>query len=196
MSAIIRCSWCESNELMREYHDREWGVPNLEDRHHFEHLILEIFQAGLNWLTILKKRENFRKAFAEFDPQKIANFTDHDKEKLMNNAGIIRNRLKIEASVNNAKTFLKVVEKYGSFINLAMDFIPKNKNTYKNVRDIPGKTVESEAFSRELKKLGFKFVGPTGVYAYMQSVGLVNDHVKSCYRYPEIEKMNDYRQIL
>jgi len=193
MTSIIRCHWCESNKILRAYHDREWGVPSLNDRHHFEHLILEIFQAGLNWLTILKKRENFRNAFSGFDPEKIASYTNEDKNRLMKDAGIIRNRLKIESSIHNAKTYLETVETFGSFLNLAVKFLPEKRKIYQNEEEIPGKTKESEAFSKELKNIGFKFVGPTGVYAYMQSVGLVNDHVKSCFRFREIKNMNGYQ---
>lgn len=180
-----RCAWSGSDPLMIDYHDNEWGSPVHEDNKHFEFLILEAAQAGLSWSTVLKKREGYRKAFSNFDPKKVAKYDAKKIEKLMLNPNIIRNRLKIEAAVHNAKQFLKIQKDFGSFDIYCWQFVsgkPKI-NTWKSMKQIPAITPESEAFSRDLKKRGFKFVGPTVIYAHMQAVGMVNDHLVSCFRH-------------
>ena len=184
-----RCSWPSNDPLMKEYHDNEWGVPSKENIHQFEHHLLEVFQAGLSWRTILHRREGFRKAFAGFNPIKVSRFGDKDIERLLADVGIIRNNQKIRAAINNASRFLEVVEEHGSFHNFLLRFKPKNLPVYDDLSQLPAVTPESVALSKELKNLGFKFVGPTTCYAHMQSVGIVNDHIKSCYRYKEIEKI-------
>lgn len=179
---VIRCQWAE-NPMFHEYHDTEWGVPVHDDKKHFEFLILEAAQAGLSWATILKRREGYRQVFAGFDPEKVALFTDMDIEKLINNPAIIRNRLKIAAAVNNAKTFLQVQKEFLSFDSYIWSFI-KGKpivNRWKKISEIPAVSKESEALSRDLKKRNFRFVGPTIIYAHMQAVGMVNDHIITCF---------------
>ncbi len=185
---VIRCKWAEYNDLMRKYHDEEWGVPVHDDLLHFEFLILEGAQAGLSWSTILNKRENFRKAFDSFDYNKIANYTEREVEELLTNKGIIRNRLKIEATIANAKAFLRVQKEFGSFDKYIWQFVDGKPiiNKFKNLEDLPPKTIVSEQMSKDLKKRGFKFVGPTIIYAHMQAIGMVNDHVLDCFRYKEI----------
>jgi len=185
---VIRCKWAEYNDLMRKYHDEEWGVPVHDDLLHFEFLILEGAQAGLSWSTILNKRENFRKAFDSFDYNKIANYTEQEVEELLTNKGIIRNRLKIEATIANAKAFLRVQKEFGSFDKYIWQFVDGKPiiNKFKNLEDLPPKTIVSEQISKDLKKRGFKFVGPTIIYAHMQAIGMVNDHVLDCFRYKEI----------
>ncbi len=175
---------------MRHYHDYEWGVPVTDDRKQFEFLVLESAQAGLSWSTILNKRENYRKAFAGFDPVKVAKFGILHVKKLMNNAGIIRNRLKIEASVNNAQKFLEVQKEFGSFSNYIWDFTggKPQTNCWKTLKNLPPKTELSDALSKDLKKRGFKFLGSTVLYSHMQAVGLVNDHLTTCFRYKELKK--------
>lgn len=170
------------------YHDNEWGVPAHDDRTHFEFLVLEAAQAGLSWLTVLRKREGFRKAFAGFDPKKVARFTRAKIETLLKNPEIIRNRLKVESTVNNAKAFLKVQQEFGSFDAYCWQFVggkPK-VNRLRRIGEIPATSPESDAFSKDLKKRGFKFVGSTVIYAHMQAVGMVNDHLVGCYRHREI----------
>ena len=171
---------------MREYHDREWGTPVHDDRKLFEFLLLEGAQAGLSWLTILRRRENYRKAFAGFAVEKIARYTARKKTALLEDTGIIRNRLKIESTVNNAKLFLKIQEEYGSFDVYIWQFVQGAPivNAWRSLREIPAKTKESEALSRDLQKRGFRFVGATICYAFMQAVGMVNDHIVDCFRYP------------
>ena len=189
---VIRCKWAEYNDLMRKYHDEEWGVPVHDDLIHFEFLILEGAQAGLSWSTILNKRENFRIAFDNFDYKKIAKYTEQKVEELLTNKGIIRNRLKIEATIANAKAFIDVKKEFGSFDKYIWQFV-ENKtiiNTFKNLEDLPPKTMLSEQISKDLKKRGFKFVGPTIIYAHMQAIGLVNDHVLDCFRYEEINSIS------
>ena len=188
---LIRCKWAEYNDLMRKYHDEEWGVPVHDDLLHFEFLILEGAQAGLSWSTILNKRENFRKAFDNFDYNKIANYTEQKVEELLTNKGIIRNRLKIEATIANAKAFLKIQKEYGSFDKYIWQFVDGKPtiNNFKNLEDLPPKTIVSERLSKDLKKWGFKFVGPTIIYAHMQAIGLVNDHLQDCFRYKEINQL-------
>jgi DNA-3-methyladenine glycosylase I len=184
-----RCAWVRVDDpMMLQYHDREWGVPVHHDRKHFEFLLLEGAQAGLSWSTILKKREGYRIAFADFDPEKIARFTPQRIEKLIQNPGIIRNRLKIESSVKNARAFLKIQEEFGSFDAYCWRFVngkPKlNKLT--SMQQIPATSPESDAFSKDLKRRGFNFVGSTIIYAHMQAVGMVNDHLTDCFRYREV----------
>lgn len=184
-----RCAWVpKDNELYIRYHDEEWGVPRYDDGHIFEHLTLESAQAGLSWLTILRKRENYRVAFANFDPQKVASFTEADIERLMQNAGIVRNRQKILAAIENAKCFLEVQKEWGSFAKYQWQFVegaPK-QNAWKGRMEVPVVTQEAETFSSDLKRRGFKFVGPTTMYAHMQAMGMVNDHTVDCFRYKEI----------
>jgi DNA-3-methyladenine glycosylase I len=173
---------------MLQYHDREWGVPVHDDRKHFEFLILEGAQAGLSWTTILRKREGYRHAFAEFDPEKVARFTAQRIEKLVLDSGIIRNRLKIASSVKNARAFLKIQEEFGSFDDFCWRFVdgkPK-LNKWNSMQQIPATSPESDAFSKDLKQRGFNFVGSTIIYAHMQAVGMVNDHLTDCFRYREL----------
>jgi DNA-3-methyladenine glycosylase I len=182
---IFRCPWCLKSEQYIQYHDEEWGVPVHDDRVHFEFLILEGAQAGLSWSTILKKREGYRKAFAGFDPIKVARFSEKKLERILLDPGIIRNRLKVFATVNNARRFLEVQKEFGSFDNYIWGFV-KGKpivNKWKTLKQIPATTKESEALSKDLMKRGFKFVGSTVVYAHMQACGLVNDHLVECWRY-------------
>jgi DNA-3-methyladenine glycosylase I len=179
---LKRCSWCASDPIYIAYHDNEWGRPVHDDNKLFEKICLEGFQAGLSWLTILRKRENFRTAFKGFDPQVVAKFTTRDVERLMKNEGIVRNRMKIEATIANAKATLKVQRELGSLDALIWSFAPKKPAKMpKQFGDIPTSTPESKALSKELLKQGFKFVGPTTMYAAMQSLGLVNDHFATCH---------------
>ena len=181
------CPWA-TTELYVEYHDREWGVPLHDDRRLFEFLILEGAQAGLSWITILKKRGNYRAAFDEFDPEKVARYGRREIERLMNDAGIVRNRLKIEATVRNAKAFLDVQEKFGSFDAYVWRFVGGKPihNCWRKLAEIPARTAESDAMSRDLRDRGFKFVGSTICYAHMQATGMVNDHLISCPRHAEL----------
>lgn len=182
---MIRCPWANSDPLYLDYHDQEWGVPEHDDRKLFEMLILEGAQAGLSWITILKKRENYRKAFDNFDAGKIAEYDESKIEELLANEGIIRNRLKINAAIQNAKAFLTVQQEFGSFDAYVWQFIGgrPRKNAWKSMEELPAKIPESEAMSKDLLKRGFKFVGPTICYAFMQAVGMVNDHLVDCFRY-------------
>ena len=182
------CPWCVGHDIYEQYHHQEWGVPVDDDQRFFEFLSLEAFQAGLSWLTILKKRENFRKAFAQFDPVKVAKFTDADKQRLLADAGIVRNRLKIDATINNAQRFLEVQKEFGRFSTYLWQFMghkPQN-NAPKTMADIPAVTDLALVISKDLKKRGFKFLGPTVMYAHMQASGMVNDHLTTCPRYAEI----------
>jgi DNA-3-methyladenine glycosylase I len=182
MQKIKRCAWCESSEIYRNYHDFEWGVPVRDDDKLFEFLVLETFQAGLSWITILKKRENFRIAFDNFDYQKIAKYDSEKITELLNNDGIIRNKLKINATITNAIEFMKIQKEFGSFSKYLWAFV-ENKtivNNFKTLSEIPPKTEISDKISKDLKKRGFKFVGSTVIYATMQAVGMVNDHVLDC----------------
>jgi DNA-3-methyladenine glycosylase I len=181
-----------ADPLMVEYHDREWGVPVHDDRKHFEFLVLEGAQAGLSWSTILKRREGYRLAFADFDPQKVARFTDRKIEELLTDASIVRNRQKIEATVRNARQFLKVQEEFGSFDAYCWRFVGGRpiQNRRKTTKDVPATSPESDAFSKDLKSRGFSFVGSTIIYAHMQSVGMVNDHLVDCYRYSEVQRLD------
>lgn len=179
-----RCAWCLKEPIYIQYHDEEWGTPVHDDRLLFEFLILESFQAGLSWLTVLKKRENFRKAFADFDAKKVAKFDAAKAEKLMQDAGIIRNRLKIEAAINNAKRFLEIQKEFGSFDAYIWSFTGGKAliNHRKSLSEIPAKTDISDAMSKDMGKRGFKFRGSTICYAFMQAVGIVDDHVEDCWR--------------
>ena len=185
-----RCGWVGDDPLYLDYHDREWGVPLHDDRQLFEMIILEGAQAGLSWITILKKRENYRLAFNQFDVQKIARYDARKKRTLMNNAGIIRNRLKIDATIGNARSFLEIVEQYGSFSDYLWDFVDGRPivNRWRKLADVPVSTEKSDALSKALKSRGFKFVGTTICYSFMQAVGMVNDHVTTCFRYAEVAK--------
>jgi len=190
-----RCEWGNSDPLYIDYHDKEWGVPVHDDRQLFEMLILEGMQAGLSWLTILKKREAYRKAFDRFDPEKISNYNAGKIGELLANPGIIRNRLKIEATVINARAFLKAADEFGSFDRYIWQFVDSRpiQNRWNRLQDIPAQTPESGAMSKDLKKRGFSFVGPTICYAFMQAVGMVNDHVTSCFRHSEIRRLSKPR---
>lgn len=187
MNDKIRCSWCLGFDEYIRYHDEEWGVPIHDDRIHFEFLILEGAQAGLSWSMILKKREGYRKAFADFDPAKVARFTEARLEKILLDPGIVRNRLKVYAAVNNAKQFLKIQKEFGSFDHYIWQFVGGKPivNKRKSLKEVPATTPESDALSKDLIKRGFKFVGSTVIYAHMQACGLVNDHVVDCFRYKE-----------
>lgn len=186
-----RCTWCLGFEQYIDYHDKEWGVPVHDDRIHFEFLILEGAQAGLSWSMILKKREGYRKAFADFDPAKVAKFTPAKIEKLLQNPAIVRNKLKVHSAVNNAKRFLEVQKEFGSFDKYIWQFVNGKPidGKLKNLKQIKPTTKESDALSKDLQKRGFKFVGSTVIYAHMQACGLVNDHVMDCFRYKEVQKL-------
>ena len=185
MSRQNRCDWCGSDPLYVAYHDEEWGVPVKDDPTLFEFLMLETFQAGLSWITVLKKREHFRRAFDEFDYQKIASYNNKKIEALENDPSIIRNKLKIKAAVTNAKAFIDIQTEWGSFSKYIWHFTNNNPivNHWENLSDIPAQTPLSTTISKDLKKRGFKFVGPTVVYAHMQATGMVNDHLVSCFRH-------------
>ncbi len=185
---IKRCSWAGSDPVMVDYHDREWGVPVHDDTELYEFLLLEGAQAGLSWATILNRREGYRKAFENFDVQKVALFSEDDLERLIQNPGVIRNRLKINSAINNARLFIKIQEEYGSFDQYIWGFINYQPiiNRFKKLADIPASTELSTTISKALKKRGFNFVGPTICYAFMQAVGMVNDHILDCFRYSEI----------
>ncbi len=185
------CEWCLNDPLYLQYHDQDWGVPVHDDRLLFEMLILEGAQAGLNWLTVLKKRQTYRKAFLGFNPVKVAKFNARKKASLLKDPGIIRNRLKVESAVKNAKAYLKIQDDFGSFDAYLWAFVNFKpiQNKFRTLKDIPAKTAVSDALSKDLKKRGFNFVGSTICYAYMQAVGLVNDHVVSCYRYKEVKRL-------
>ncbi len=186
---LIRCPWPTDDLLMIKYHDKEWGVPVHDDRKIFEFLILEGMQAGLSWSTILHKRENFRKAFDKFDVEKVAGYDGRKIRSLLSDAGIIRNRLKLEAAVNNARLFIKVQEEFGSFDKYVWRFVGGKPivNTRKTLKQLPASTKESDAMSKDLKERGFKFVGTTICYAHMQAAGMVNDHMMNCFRYRELK---------
>ena len=184
-----RCGWVgESNPLMLDYHDREWGVPVHDDDKHFEFLVLEGAQAGLNWSIILNKREGYRRAFSEFDPSKVARYTEKRVQKLLLDPGIIRNRQKIESAIRNARAFLAVQEEFGTFDAYAWRFVDGHAkvNRWRAMKQIPATSPESDAFSKDLKRRGFGFVGSTIIYAHMQAVGMVNDHLVDCFRYREV----------
>ncbi len=182
------CPWCLSTPQYREYHDREWGVPVHDDRVLFEFLILEGAQAGLSWRTILERRDGYRKAFADFDPQKVARYTDAKLEKLLLDPGIIRNRLKVWSARSNAQAFLAVQKEFGSFAKYQWSFVGGKPivNQRKTIKDVPARTEVSDAYSKDLQKRGFKFVGTTIIYAHMQATGMVNDHLVSCPRHKQV----------
>lgn len=184
MENKIRCAWCEKDDLYRNYHDNEWGNPVYDDATLFEFLVLETFQAGLSWYTILKKRENFRKAFDSFDYKTIANYQEGKVQELLQNEGIIRNRLKVRGTISNAIAFIKVQEEFGSFSNYIWGFVNHKPivNNLKNMSEIKATTPLSDTISKDLKKRGFKFVGSTVVYAHMQATGMVNDHLAECWK--------------
>ena len=187
-----RCEWSTSDPLYITYHDQEWGVPVHDDRHLFEFLILEGAQAGLSWLTILRKRESYRQAFSGFDPEKVAVYDEHKVAELLNNPGIIRNRRKIESAISNARAFLAVQEEFGSFDRYIWQFVGGEpiQNAWTSLSQIPAKTPESETMSKDLIRRGFKFVGPTICYAHMQATGMVNDHIVDCFRYTDLNPHN------
>jgi len=189
---ISRCTWVGSdNPLMLEYHDREWGVPVHDDRQHFEFLVLEAAQAGLSWSIVLKKRQGYRRAFSQFDPRKVARYTKTRIQKLTADPSIIRNRLKIEAAVRNARAFLAIQDEFGSFDTYCWQFVDgrPRRNRWKAMGEIPATSRESDAFSKDLKRRGFSFVGSTIIYAHMQAVGMVNDHLVGCFRYRETQRL-------
>jgi len=191
-----RCQWSVGgNDLYIEYHDTEWGVPVYEDRKHFEFLILEAAQAGLSWSTILNKRAGYRKAFAAWDPEKVARFTPKRIEELLLDASIVRNRLKVESTVNNAQRFLEVQEEFGTFDNYIWRFVDGKPvvNAWKSMKEVPATTPLSDAVSKDLKKRGFRFVGSTVIYAHLQATGIVNDHTMDCFRYKEVQKLKRMR---
>jgi len=183
-----RCQWCIKDSIYVQYHDQEWGVPIHDDKRHFEYLVLEGAQAGLSWLTILRRREGYRKSFHQFNVEKVAKMTSRDVLRLLQNEKIIRNRLKIESTITNAQCFLKIQEEFGSFNDYCWRFVDGRPilNKRKTLSDLPVTTPESDAFSKDLKQRGFKFVGSTIIYAHMQAVGMVNDHVITCFRYSEL----------
>jgi DNA-3-methyladenine glycosylase I len=188
---LIRCSWAGTDELLTSYHDNEWGVPLHEDNELFGFLILEGAQAGLSWQTILRKRDNYRKAFADFDPQKVAEFSQKHINKLLQDQGIVRNRLKVHAAVNNAQKFLEIQKEFGSFNAYQWRFVGNKaiQNNWKTLHDLPVDSREAIAFSKDLVTRGFKFVGPTIVYSHMQATGMVNDHVVDCFRHDEVSQL-------
>ncbi|MEC8885196.1 MAG: DNA-3-methyladenine glycosylase I [Bacteroidota bacterium] len=186
-----KCGWCVGDPLYEAYHDQEWGVPVYDDQTIFEFLILETFQAGLSWITILRKRENFREALDDFDYKKIARYSEAKLEALLQNPGIIRNKLKVKATVSNAQAFIKIQEEFGSFSKYLWGFVNHKpvQNSVKNYKEAPATTAISDALSKDLKKHGFKFTGSTVVYAHMQATGMVNDHEVNCFRYAEVSKL-------
>ena len=188
MKQIKRCEWCNSGELYMEYHDKEWGVPVFDDNKHFEFLVLESAQAGLSWITILKKRENYRWAYDGFDVEKVALYDEEKKTALLANAGIVRNRLKIEASINNAKRFIEIQKELGSFSDYIWSFTKGKqiKGKWETLQKIPARTELSDRIAADLKKRGFKFLGSIIIYSHLQATGIVNDHITSCFRYNEL----------
>ena len=184
------CGWVSQNPLMIKYHDAEWGVPVYDDRKLFEYFILDCFQAGLSWEIVLNKRANFKKAFDNFDYKKIAKYTSRDVKRLLNNTGIIRNRLKIASTITNAQKFLEIQKEFGNFSKYIWQFVANKPklNKFKKLADLPATSFESDAMSLDLKKRGFKFVGSTIIYAFMQAAGLVNDHTIDCWRYNQVNK--------
>ncbi len=188
---VERCRWVGSDPIYVKYHDTEWGVPVRKDRRLFEYLILEGAQAGLSWITILKRREGYREAFDDFDPERVAKFKPAKIEQLLKNPGIIRNRLKVISAVKNAQAFLKVQDEFGSFSKYQWSFVDGKpiQNGWDAHAKVPAKTAVSDAFSKDLKKRGFSFVGSTIIYAHMQAVGMVNDHLRNCFRYKQVQKL-------
>ena len=188
---VVRCKWCENDPLYIEYHDTEWGVPVYDDAKIFEFLLLETFQAGLSWITILKKRENFKIAFDNFDYKKIAHYSDEKLEEFRNDSGIIRNKLKIKAAKTNAIAFIEIQKEFGTFSKYLWDFVGGKpiKNHFKRISELPSNTPLSDKISSDLKNRGFKFVGSTIVYAHMQAMGMVNDHTIDCFRNKEVSNL-------
>ncbi|MBU1107236.1 MAG: DNA-3-methyladenine glycosylase I [Candidatus Riflebacteria bacterium] len=188
---MVRCGWCGTDPTYIDYHDNEWGTPVHDDRLLFELLILEGAQAGLSWITVLKKRDNYRKAFHNFDYNRIANYTESDVERLLTNPGIVRNRLKIRSAIKNAQGVLAIRDEFGSLDSYLWSFVDgaPEQNALKSMAEIPAKTKISDAMSKDLKKRGFNFVGSTICYAFMQAVGMVNDHITDCFRYKEIKEL-------
>jgi len=186
-----RCTWGTKDELYINYHDKEWGVPVHDDQKQFEFLVLESAQAGLSWYTILKKRENYRKAYDGFDPEKVAKYDEAKVEELLQNAGIVRNRRKIEASINNAQRFLEIQKEFGSFCNYIWKFVDNKPiiNEWKDMSEMPAKTELSDLVSKDIKKRGFKFLGSTIVYSHLQATGLINDHLTNCFRWKECQNV-------
>lgn len=186
-----RCSWCEGDALYETYHDKEWGVPVKDDATLFEFLILETFQAGLSWITVLRKRDNFRKAFDNFDYKKIANYNEAKILELLENPGIIRNKLKVRAAVTNAMAFMEIQKEFGSFSHYIWGFVDHKPivNSFRTLSEVPANTPLSDKISKDLKKRGFKFVGTTVVYAHMQATGMVNDHTTDCFRHTEVQEL-------
>ncbi|MCB9420069.1 MAG: DNA-3-methyladenine glycosylase I [Ardenticatenaceae bacterium] len=189
LEVINRCAWCGDDPLYVSYHDEEWGVPEYDDQRLFAKLILDGAQAGLSWITILRKRDNYWKAFDNFNPEQIASYDDAKIAKLLQNPGIVRNRLKVQSAVKNARGFLTITEKKGSFSQFLWDFVDGRpiQNSWRSLSEIPAETAVSRALSKALKSYGFTFVGPTIVYAFMQAVGMVNDHLIDCFRYEEVK---------
>jgi len=189
-----RCNWSTTNQLMIKYHDEEWGVPLHDDRKLFEFFVLEGFQAGLSWQIVLNKREGFRKAFDHFDPAIVAGYDEHKIEELIQDSSIIRNKMKIAACINNARRYLEIQKEFGSFDNYIWKFVDYKPvvNSFTNLKELPAKTPLSDKISAELKKRGFKFVGSTVIYAHMQATGMVNDHLTFCFRYSEVNIMNQF----
>ena len=185
---ITRCEWCGDDPLYIRYHDEEWGMPGHNDRKLFEMLLLEGAQAGLSWITVLRKRENYRKAFSNFNPNKIARYDEKRIKELLNNPGIIRNRLKINAAIINAQCFLKVKKEFGTFDDYIWQFVNHEPviNKFKSLSELPATSEASETMSKDLKNRGFKFIGPTICYAFMKACGMGNDHVVNCYRYKQV----------
>ena len=184
-----KCDWCKGSPLYEKYHDTEWGVPLFDEQALFEFLTLETFQAGLSWITVLRKREDFRKAFDQFDYKKITAYDSSKEQELLQNSKIIRNRLKISASINNAEAFMNIQKQYGSFSDYIWGFVDGTPitNSFKTLAEVPAKTPLAETISKDLKQNGFKFVGPTVIYAHMQATGMVNDHLTNCFRYKEVD---------
>lgn len=189
----LRCNWCGDDPLYVAYHDEEWGVPLHDEQKLFEFLILEGAQAGLSWITILRKREHYRAAFADFDPQQVARFDEADVEQLLQNPGIVRNRLKITSVIANARAYLRVKQEFGSFDQYIWQFVDGKPllNAWQTLSEVPAQTEVSQQMSKDLKKRGFKFVGPTICYAFMQATGMVNDHVTDCFRYTQLRDISN-----
>ena len=188
MAEVNRCEWCLSDPIYIDYHDKEWGVPVFDDRKHFEFLTLESAQAGLSWLTILKRREGYRRLYNDFDPIEVASFDEKKVQTMLNDTGIIRNRMKVESSINNAAKFLELSNEFGSFTSYFWNFTDGKQivNKWKELKEIPPKTQLSDTIGKDLKSRGFKFVGSTTIYAHLQASGIVNDHLVSCFRYKEV----------
>jgi len=187
-----RCDWSGTEPIYVDYHDKEWGVPVHDDRMHFEMIILDGAQAGLSWITILKRRDSYREAFDNFDAVKVSRYNDKKVEKLLTNPGIIRNRLKVNSAVKNAQAFLKIQKEFGSFDDYIWQFVNHKtiQSKWKKMSELPAKTAESDTMNKDLKKRGFSFVGSTICYAYMQAAGMINDHITNCFRYKEVKELS------